>query len=252
VTDPEIRIKDISSPHEKAIRERFVDHFEACPIPCAELLKNLGLFVKWQDLARILFIDDLYRRIIEVPGVIVELGVRWGQNLALFSALRTIYEPFNHNRKVIGFDTFAGFPSVHPKDGTDDIMRPGSYGVTPGYAGYLRDVLEYHEQESPRPHICKHELITGDAAVELPQYLERNPHTIVALAYLDLDLYEPTLRCLEALRGHLTRGSVLGFDELNLRDFPGETLALKETLGLDRFPIRRTRYSGVNAFLVIE
>jgi hypothetical protein len=88
--------------------------------------------------------------------------------------------------------------------------------------------------------------------VQLPNYLESNPHTMVALAYFDLDIYEPTLRCLEALRGHLTRGSVLGFDELNLRDFPGETLALKETLGLDRFRIRRNRYSGVNAFLVIE
>ena len=82
--------------------------------------------MKWQDLARILFMDDLYRRIVDVPGVILELGVRWGQNLALFSALRTIYEPFNHNRKVIGFDTFAGFPSPHAKDGTDDIMREGS------------------------------------------------------------------------------------------------------------------------------
>ena len=252
MNDPEIRIKDIASPEEKAIRERFAEHFAACPIPRDELLRNLGLFVKWQDLARILFMDDLYRRIVDAPGVILELGVRWGQNLALFSALRTIYEPFNHNRKVIGFDTFAGFPSVHAKDGTDDIMREGSYGLTEGYADYLDAVLDYHERESPRPHIPKHELITGDAAVQLPEYLERNPQTIVALAYFDLDLYEPTKRCLEALRGHLTRGSVLAFDELNLRDFPGETVALKETLGLDRFHLRRNRYSGVNAFLVIE
>jgi hypothetical protein len=43
VTESEIRIKDISSPEEKAIRERFVDHFEACPIPREELLRNLGL-----------------------------------------------------------------------------------------------------------------------------------------------------------------------------------------------------------------
>ena len=30
------------------------------------------------------------------------------------------------------------------------------------------------------------------------------------------------------------------------------TVALKETLGLDRFHLRRSRYSGVNAFLVVE
>lgn len=247
-----IRIKDIAAPEEKALRDRFFDHFAACPIPREERLKNLGLFVKWQDLARFLFMDDLYRRIVEVPGVVVELGVRWGQNLALFSALRTIYEPYNHNRKVVGFDSFAGFPSVHPKDGGDAIMAPGSYGVTTGYQEYLAQVLEYHEAESPRPHLRKHQLVVGDAAVELPRYLADNPQTIVALAYFDLDLYAPTRACLEALRGHLTRGSVLGFDELNLRDFPGETVAVKEVLGLESVRLRRSRYSGVNAFLVVE
>ncbi len=252
MSDPEIRIKDISSTHEQAVRADFADVFDACPIPRLEQLKNLGLFVKWQDLSRILFIDSLYRQIVDVPGVVMELGVRWGQNLALLSSLRSIYEPFNHNRKIIGFDTFAGFPSVHPKDGADEIMQPGAYGVTDNYAEYLDAVLDYHEQEGPRPHIRKHELVIGDAAVELPAYLERNPHTIVAFAYFDLDIYEPTLRCLEALRGHLTRGSVLGFDELNLRDFPGETLALKEALGLDRHRLTRNRYSGVNAYLTIE
>lgn len=34
----------------------------------------------------------------------MEFGVRWGQNLALFESFRGIYEPYNYNRKIVGFD----------------------------------------------------------------------------------------------------------------------------------------------------
>ena len=64
---------------------------------------------------------------------------------------------------------------------------------------------------------------------------------VVAMAIFDLDLYEPTREALQLINPRLTRGSVLVFDELNSRDFPGETLALQEVLGLDR--LRLHQYS---------
>jgi hypothetical protein len=39
--------------------------------------------------------------------------------------------------------------------------------------------------------------------------------SIVAFAYFDFDLYEPTKGCLLTIKDRLTRGSILGFDELN-------------------------------------
>jgi hypothetical protein len=69
----------------------------------------------------------------------MEFGVRWGQNLALMHALRGIYEPFNYNRKIIGFDTFGGFPSVDAKDG--ERVKAGDYGVTENYQEYLTQIL---------------------------------------------------------------------------------------------------------------
>jgi len=148
-------------------------------------------------------------------------------------------EPFNHNRKIIGFDTFEGFPSVHKKDGSAAVATPGAYGVTPGSETFLDRVLTCHEKESPIPHIKKDELVKGDATVELERYLERNPETIVALAYVEFDLYERTKRCLELIRDRVTKGSVIAFDELNYHTWPGETLAVKEVLGLSRYSLRR-------------
>ena len=221
-------------------RERFLKDFQACPIPDNEFMQNLGLFLSRNNLQKILYLNELYQKIINVHGVVIEFGVRWGQNLALFESFRGIYEPYNFNRKIVGFDTFSGFPSVHEKDGTADVITPGAFGVVDGYETYLQKVLDYHEQESPYSHIKKYELVKGDATITLEQYLVENPETIIAMAYFDLDLYEPTKKCLELIRPYLTKGSIIGFDELNLHDFPGETIALKEVFGLDKYPIVRS------------
>ena len=74
--------------------------------------------------------DFMYKNIIDVQGIVMEFGVRWGQNLSLFSALRGIYEPYNRHRKIVGFDTFKGFPSIHEKDGTSDMMKKGQLALT--------------------------------------------------------------------------------------------------------------------------
>jgi hypothetical protein len=249
---PEPKIKGYPSAKEIGAREQLLNLFRKCPIDEGEVLSNLGLFIKRQDMARILFMHNLYKIALDVHGVIMEFGVRWGQNLALFECFRGIYEPYNHNRKIIGFDTFSGFPSVHAKDGNSDVARVGAYSVTDNYEKYLEQILSYHEQESPISHIKKFELLKGDGVESLEKYLRDRPETIVALAYFDFDLYEPTKKCLEMIRPHLTRGSVIGFDELNLRDFPGETLALKEAFGLDKYRIRRTPLSPLQSYIVVD
>jgi len=248
----EQKIIDRASPEEQARRIKFLQLFKSCPIPERELLSQLGLFTRRQDLSRQLFMHEMYQRIIGVPGIVIEFGVRWGQNLALFSSFRGIHEPYNHTRKIVGFDTFAGFPTVHAKDGTAEIATTGAYGVTDNYDEYLEQVLNYHESESPVSHMKKFELVKGDAGEQTEKYLIAHPETIIALAYFDLDLYEPTKRCLQAIRSHLTKGSVIGFDELNISFFPGETQALKEVLGLDRYRIYRSPYGSSPSYLIVE
>ena len=247
-----IKIETFPSDTEQSLRQDFFRLYKECPIPDNEILSNLGLFIKRQDLSNILFKQKLYEQIIGVHGVVMEFGVRWGNSLALFESFRGIFEPFNSNRKIIGFDSFEGFPSVHEKDGNANIISKGAYGVTEGYDKYLEQVLDYHETESPISHIKKYELVKGDAVVEIQRYLSDNPQTIIALAYFDFDIYEPTKKCLEAIKGHITKGTVIGFDELNLKNYQGETLALKEVFGLDRYRIVRTPYSSNQSYIVIE
>lgn len=244
--------KSNASPEEQALRADFYKLFRHSPIPPNELMGNLGLYLRRQTLSRIIFMHDLYRLILPVCGVIMEFGVRWGQNLALFSSFRGMYEPYNYSRKIIGFDTFAGFPSVSREDGTSEAVAIGAYGVTESYENHLESVLAYHESESPLNHIKKFELIKGDATITLQQYLDQHPETVIALAYFDFDLYEPTKRCLEIIKPYVTKGTVIGFDELNCSSFPGETLAVREVMGLSKFAIRRTQLDPFPSYLVVE
>ncbi len=196
--------------------------------------------------------NDIYKNILNVHGVVMEFGVRWGQNLGLFEALRAIYEPFNMTRKIVGFDTFEGFPSAHEKDGDHSIASTGGYGVTKDYDKYLEQILDYHEKMNPNPHEKKYELVKGDAVEEIEKYFKKNPETIVSLAYFDFDLYEPTKKCLEIVKNHLTKGSVIGFDELTSKHFPGETVALKEVLGTRNIKIIRSPYSQLQSYIVFD
>ncbi|ACS81681.1 crotonobetainyl-CoA--carnitine CoA-transferase [Maridesulfovibrio salexigens] len=235
---------EVDRKHETAQRLR------ASSIPNSELLDNLGLYLTRQNLSRINFMQMLYQKIVPVHGVIMEFGVRWGQNMALFSTLRGIHEPYNYNRKVIGFDTFSGFPSVSAQDG--EHVGIGDYGVTTGWYDELNELLDFHNQNAPIPHKKKYELVKGDASETLPGYLKSNPETIVALAYFDFDIYQPTHDCLSAILPYLTKGSILAFDELNVPDFPGETIALKEILGLSKYAIRRDPSNPLTSYIVIE
>jgi hypothetical protein len=245
-----IKVQSSSTNEEVNTREVFFKNFKNAPIPDNELLTNLGLFISRQTLSRILFMQELYLKIISVHGVIMEFGVRWGQNLSLFSSLRGMYEPFNYNRKIIGFDTFSGFPSLSKKDG--DLLSVGDYAVSSNYETYLEQILNYHEKESPIPHKKKFELVKGDASVTFKNYLEKNPHTIVALAYFDFDIYQPTKDCLEILLPRLTKGSVIAFDELNCPEFPGETIALMETIGLSKYAIKRSPLNPLISYIIID
>ncbi len=247
-----VGVKSYSNREEDSTRRRFLEHFRDCPIPDDQILSNLGLFLNSKNLARILFMHHIYQQIVDVEGIVIDFGTRWGQNLSLFAALRGIYEPFNRHRMLVGFDTFQGFPSISKEDGSSDLMQVGNISVTQNYASYLSKVMEYQELDNPLSHIKKFDIVAGDATVEIGKYLSGHPQTIVSLAYFDFDLYEPTRICLEAIRPHLVKGSVLGFDELNDPDSPGETLALKEVFGLNNIKLRRYRYTSRVSYFVVE
>jgi hypothetical protein len=220
------------------------------PMPPNQLLAHLPLYLTRSTVSHILFMSDLYRQVLHLHGDILELGTRWGRNLALFMSLRNSLEPHNYARRIIGFDTFEGFASLMNEDGGDDILKPGRLAVSTGWREQLEHLLSQHEALSPRPQLRRFELVQGDACETVPAWLDRHPESLVALAYFDMDIYKPTREALQALLPRLVKGSVIAFDELCLEVFPGETIALREVLDLRQHQLIRSPYSGNQSYLV--
>jgi len=243
-----------SSGEELERRAKFLATFQASPIPGQELLySQLALYLPRQELSRMLSLADLYRHyVLEANGVLMEFGTCFGRTAALLTNLRGIFEPYNFTRKLVIFDTFSGLRGTGDKDGGHRLAADGSYTSGEGYEQYLEQVLAYHESEAPIAHRRKFEIVKGDARESIRNYLRAHPETIVAMAYFDFDIYEPTKACLEAIRPHLTRTSVLAFDELNCPEYPGETRALAEVFGLGACALRRSPLSPWLSFTTCE
>jgi len=237
----------------EAAESRLSAMMRKSPIPDAGLAENAALFMPPRSLKRLLFMDELYREALAVHGIIMEFGTRFGRNIAIFDGLRAIYEPFNVRRDLVCFDTFEGFPSIHTYDGVDPMIVPGGLATPPGYERELEDIMVQRQELDPLPDLKRFTILKGDAPEQLAVYLQAHPQTIVALAYFDMDIYAPTKNCLELLKNHVTKGTVIGFDELCSFEAPGETLALKDVYPLNTIRIRRSvRYSGQPSYFTVE
>jgi hypothetical protein len=101
-------------------------------------------------------------------------------------------------------------------------------------------------------HLPKLKLVSGDATKTIPDYVNKNPHLVVSLLYLDFDVYEPTLVALQSFVPRMPKGAIIVFDELNSEAWPGETLAVLETIGIRNLRIQRLPWESCICYAVIE
>jgi hypothetical protein len=214
--------------------------FNTASIPIIDRLEAFARFSTKRSLARFLVKHELFKRIINVNGNIIECGVFNGAGLFTWAQLSNIYEPNNHTRKIIGFDTFTGFPSVaESKDNTGVLQSKKGDLKGSTYDQILLSVEKYNT-ERHLSHIRNIHLVNGDFMETSTEYLEKNQHTLVSLLYLDFDLYEPTKKALKVFLPRMPKGSIIAFDELNCESFPGETLAMLEVLNIGSYRLERS------------
>ncbi len=89
--------------------------FDNSGCPTFDKLRNFTKYVRRQDIARFLCRFEIFKRQLEVKGSIVECGVHHGGGVMTWAQISATLEPYNYHRKIIGFDTFAGFPGSPPR-----------------------------------------------------------------------------------------------------------------------------------------
>jgi len=235
------QIETTANEQQLEFRKGLVDAFQNSPLPLEERLFNIGMYTRSSVLVKFLVMSDIYKRIMHLPGNLLEFGTWWGQNLVLLENLRAIHEPFNKQRIIVGFDTFEGYTAPGDKDKHSDVWNENSYSTGgTGYIEYLKNLLQLHEGSNVLGHLRGgHRLVAGDVEQTAPQYFKNHPETLVAFAYFDMALYKPTHAALAAIKPHLMSGSVLLLDELTWSESPGEAIAFKEIFRRDEVQIEK-------------
>ena len=222
-----------------------------------EKLQNFAKYVPTQDLRKFICRYEVFKRILHVHGSIIECGVLFGSGLMTWAQLSEIFEPLNHLRNIIGFDTFSGFGTLSDKDKsawhkdvTETQAKDG--GLSLDSYDDIVECIRLYDMNRFLSHIRKVKLVRGDIAETAPKYLEENPHTVVSLLSLDFDVFEPTVVALKYFVPRIPKGGVILFDELNHEVWPGETVAVIQELGLNNLRIEHFPWGSVASFAVLE
>ena len=194
---------------------------------------------------------ELYKLIENIPGDILEFGVCGGKGLFSFVQSVFINEPQYQWRNIIGFDTFEGFASVNEKDNLEVCSHLKVAGAFKNNSyDELSTLKQIHQDFRFMKSRDQVELVKGDVMKTLPEYLKKNPGTIVSLLYLDLDLYDPTKLAIELLWTRIPKGGIIVLDEAIMRDWEGEAIALHETLGIGNCKMVKIPY--LKQFYIIK
>jgi len=236
---------------ERQVGKNLERIFLECADPVEIRLENFPKYVRRQHLKRFLAMYEVMKLVLPVKGSIVECGVYRGFGLMSWAKLSTILEPENLTRRVYGFDTFEGFPAVSQQDAGRQAAPTRGDLHADSYAELEKLIKEY-DADRFLGHLPKVELVRGDIAQTVPAFLAAHPHLVVSLLFLDCDLYESTKVALEHFLSRMPKGAVLAFDELDNPQWPGETVAAMEAVGLRALRLQRLEWDPYIAYAVLE
>lgn len=237
-------------------RDALEKYIRDSPGSFTQKLENFAKYVPRQSQARYLARYELFKLVQNVQGSIVECGVLFGGGLMTFANLSTMLEPYNFQRRIIGFDTFSGFPAISRADTQGRKERKSSQLKKHGFSAgsSYEDLLEavsIFDRNRFLNHFPKVQIVQGDFSVTSRKYLADHPHLTISCLYLDFDLYAPTRLALELFAPRVPRGGIIVFDELNEEAFPGETIAVMETLKLSNLRLKRFPFEPRISYAVI-
>ena len=233
-------------------REKLAHYFESSGDTVWKL-QNFPKYVPRQSLTRFLTRYEIFKKVLDIQGSVIEVGVLGGGSLLSWAQLSSIFEYLNYQRRVIGFDVFGdrAEPSKMDQSGTSLGQYESGAMRLDSYDDILQSVelFDMNRFLSSEPKV---ELVKGLAEETIPKYLTEHPEVVVSLLYLDVNLYEPTKAALQHFMPRMPKGSIIVFDEINDRGLPGETLAVIDTVGLNNLNIRRFSHDTKISYAVLD
>jgi O-methyltransferase len=189
---------------------------------------NLG------NIGRVMYWQNFFNMVKDVEGDIVECGIGRGRSLLIIAAInRMLDTKHGGQRKIFGYDSFAGFPEPTAEDESPRNPKKGEWSTSPsGRYTYSEEFM-------------KMVIESGDVAATditltkgyFADSLVNHPDKPIALLHIDGDLYRSYMSTLEHLFTKVARGGIIVFDDFSenneaaIEPFPGARQAAKDFLG---------------------
>lgn len=219
------------SERDAKLAQKLEDIVRAQDAGLSDVLRHWPAYVQRRTLPRFLAHYEIFKKISELPGCIVELGVFRGASFFTWANLLETFHTNDRSKKVYGFDHFEGLRPDHFLDDKDGLRdgRDGKHDwAYRTQAEQMRALTALHNEDNLLPGVDRCVLVEGDVYESVPRFLEENPGLRISLLYFDLDLYGPTKFCLERLFPLVVPGGAVCFDEYGLIPWEGESRAVEE------------------------
>ena len=195
-------------------------------------------------MARLLAHYELYKKVIELPGDIVECGIFKGASFMRFMMFMKLLET-NNSRKIIGFDVFDLFPSTDYEEDKNELKL--FVEETGGGKSISKEELEKYIQQKGHTNF---ELVKGDILETVPKYVVDHPELKISLLNIDTDIYEPAKTIVEYLAPRVVKGGIIIFDDYGV--FPGETKIADEFCERHGYQLQKFPFSKVPSYLIVK
>lgn len=97
-------------------RVAYQNAFSDSELSVYEKIQSFPIYLQTTYIRKFISRYEIYKKILDVHGSIIECGVLGGGGVFSWAHFSEIFEPYNHLRNIIGFDTFEGFPSINQFD----------------------------------------------------------------------------------------------------------------------------------------
>ena len=238
---------------DNGIEKKLEDHFIKYQISPTEIWKNFPIYTRRSVLKKFLAHYDLYKLTMNLPGDILELGVYRGASLFSWANFMEIRNMGDRQKRVFGFDNFAGFESFEKQDGgmAQNFQKELGGFNSESFEDALYDAVSIFDADRFIPYKERIKIIKGNVEESIPKFVIDNPGVRLSLVHFDVDLYRPTLVALKNLWPLVVPGGVVAFDEYGIPPWEGESKAVDEFFNGAKIKLRRFDWcSNPGAYVV--
>lgn len=218
------------------------------------ILKNVMSFIQRKEVPKTLAMYELFKKVIELPGSIVDIGVFRGHSLFTWHHLLEIFAPADRMRFVYGFDSFEGYKTFTDEDGdAEEWCKQYIPDCMISNKNLVQELIRYHNIDSFFPGTERIKLIIGDINTTIPDFKENAKGIRISLLNIDTNLYSTVKTSLTYLFDLVVPHGVICFSGYSGFPWEGEAKAIEEYFHGRKFILRKFNWSPYpRAYMVKE